>query len=203
MEYAKIVVKYNYEKRGDLVLRSYIRTLKKIQEGRLLDGDNGFIYGIIDEDKKFHELFTNQVINYDDYFLVDAVEIFDIATMPDNRKEFLKKIMENVLFGKNIDPDYDISSVEELAKDRAVEFDAYNNCMSRINPYQRLGEKSYESYNDYNIFLRKIEEINIIKKRDNIEIERDEYEVRSYIPRTTDKEEHGYLVFEKPKVLRK
>ena len=36
MEYVRIVVKDNYEKRGDLVLRSYIRGLKKINANVLL-----------------------------------------------------------------------------------------------------------------------------------------------------------------------
>ena len=81
MEYAKIVVKNNYEKRGDLVLRSYVRALRKIQEGRLLDGDNACIYGVIDDEKKFHELFTNIVIDYDDYVLVYVVEILNLMLM--------------------------------------------------------------------------------------------------------------------------
>ena len=62
MKYAKIVVKNNYEKRGDLVLRSYIRALRKINEERLLDGENALIYGIIDDENKFHELFTDEII---------------------------------------------------------------------------------------------------------------------------------------------
>ena len=57
MNYAKIVVKSNYEKRGDLVLRSYIRAIKKLKVNALLcndltsDIEKAYIYGEIkDED---------------------------------------------------------------------------------------------------------------------------------------------------------
>ena len=30
MKYAKIIIKNNYEKKGDIVLRSYIRALKRV-----------------------------------------------------------------------------------------------------------------------------------------------------------------------------
>ena len=93
MEYAKIIVKNNYEQRGDLVLRSYIRALRKVQEGRLLDGDNAAIYGVIGRDGQFYELFTNKVINYDEYVIVTIDEIFDVASMDESRKRMLNKII--------------------------------------------------------------------------------------------------------------
>ena len=184
MKYAKIVVKNNYEKRGDLVLRSYIRALRKINEERLLDGENALIYGIIDDENKFHELFTDEIIDHDDYILVDIEEIFDAATVPNNRKELLRKLMSMVLFGNKEDLGIEISSIEELAKDRAVEFEAYNNYLSRINPYMRLDENdSQELYNRYNDFSHKLKEAKAIKKV-NVEIQNyDDYEVRSYQPR--------------------
>ena len=184
MKYAKIVVKNNYEKRGDLVLRSYIRALRKINEERLLDGENALIYGIIDDENKFHELFTDEIIDHDDYILVDIEEIFDVATVPNNRKELLRKLMSMVLFGNKEDLGIEISSIEELANDRAVEFEAYNNYLSRINPYMRLDENdSQELYNRYNDFSHKLKEAKVIKKI-NVEIQNyDDYEVRSYQPR--------------------
>ena len=177
MKYAKIIVKNNYEKRGDLVLRSYIRALKKIYETRLIDGENALIYGVIDDNNEFHELFTNEVINYDDYIYVDTVEIFDTLMASDNQKKLLNKIMEKVLFGKDISIDFEISTTEELAKDRTIEFEAYNNYLSRINPYQRLNDNP-NLYNNYNNFLYKIEKLNEMKRMDSrTRQEFDEYEV--------------------------
>ena len=203
MRYAKILVKDNYEQRGDLVLRSYIRALKKIYDVFLLNGDSAFIYGIVDDNNQFHEIFTNKVINYDDYFYADFFDLFGVINMPNNTRELYTKIMDKVLFGKENNFDFEISTIEELAKDRAIEFEAYNKFMSRINPYRRLNDDNQEGYNDYNNFLRKIEEINIMKKMDNKKDSNDEYEVSSYWQRPDREEDYEYLVFEVPKVYKK
>ena len=200
MRYAKIIVKNNYEQRGDLVLRSYVRALKKIREGRLLDGDNAIIYGVINDDGKFYELFTNEVIDYDNYVYVDIEEIFDTYTMPNNRKELLKKLIEKVLFEKENDLNIEISTIEDLANDRAIEFDAYNNFLSRINPYMRLSEMEEKKYNAYNSFIEKIKELKKISKHD-YKVDIDEYDVLNYYQRPEEEKEEEYLVFEVPKTF--
>ena len=203
MEYAKIIVKNNYEQRGDLVLRSYIRALRKTGVGRLLDGENAVIYGVVDNNGRFHEFFTNKVINYDNYVLVSIDELYDVDMIPNNRKELLKKIMEKVLFGENVNLDFEISTIEELAKDRAIEFDAYNSFLSRINPYLRLSESdNQELYNAYDSFAQKIKEIKKIKELNKSVDNYDEYAVSDYIERpNTESYEEEYLVFEVPKKL--
>ncbi len=77
--------------------------------------------------------------------------------------------------------------------------------MSRINPYQRVSDENPKSFNDYNNFLRKVEEINIMKEMDKQVFQKDEYEVSSYQPKPPIEEDYEYLVFEIPKtkVLRK
>jgi len=178
MKYAKIIVKNNYERRGDLVLRSYIRALEKANAVRFLENGNAVIYGVVDNDNNFYELITNEIINIDNYILVSIFEIFDASFMPENTKEIMKRINERILFGKNVDLGFEVSTIEDLAKDRAIEFDAYNRYLSRINPYQRVGADNMDSINDYNNFLRKVEEVNTIRRKDNARtIEFDEYEV--------------------------
>lgn len=178
MKYAKIIVKNNYEKRGDLVLRSYVRALEKVNAIRFLENDNAIIYGVVDEDNNFYELFTNEIINYDNYILVSVEEIFEVGVMPDNIKSLMQKINQRILFGKDVKLDFEVSTIEELAKDRAVELDAYDKFLSRINPYQRLSNGSDCSLNDYNDFMRKIEEVKIIERMDrNLSNDFDEYEV--------------------------
>ena len=203
MEYAKIVVKNNYEQKGDLVLRSYIRALRKIHEGKLLDGENASIYGVVDNNGDFHEFFTNKVINYDNYVLVSIDELDDIDMIPNNRKELLKKIMDKVLFNENIELDFEISTIEELAKDRAIEFDAYNNFLSRINPYLRLSESdNQELYNAYDSFAHKIKETKKIKDLSKQAENYDDYDVYDYVERPiVESYEEEYLVFEVPKKL--
>lgn len=147
MEYAKIEVKSNYDKRGDLVLRSYVRALKKVEESRLLSGNSAFIYGIVDDNNDFHELFTNEIIDFDDYVYVDFDEIFNVQTMPNNRKELMKKIMEKVLFRKEkIFFDFEISTPEEASMDHYVEMDAYEKHLSDIEPYPHLSPLDDQSY---------------------------------------------------------
>ena len=63
MSFARIKIKNNYEKRGDLVLRSYIRALKKAKANLLLDGDDAYVYGVVDKNGTFHELFTKETLN--------------------------------------------------------------------------------------------------------------------------------------------
>ena len=205
MKYAKIIVKSNYEKRGDLVLRSYIRALRKYNLGALLDGENAFIYGIVDDNNKFHELFTNNVIDYDNCIMINIEEYFEIINALSKKAGVYNEIIKNVLFNDKLSSDFEISTMEDLAKDRAIEFEAYNRYMSRINPYQRVSDENPKSFNDYNNFLRKVEEINVMKKMDQQKIEKDEYEVSSYQPKPPIEEDYEYLVFEIPKtkVLRK
>ncbi len=109
--------------------------------------------------------------------MVTIDEIFDVATMEESRKGILNKIVRNVLFGEDIDLGFEVSTIEELARDRAIELDAYEKRLSRINPYQRLNQG--DPTNDYNSFAHKIAEIKAIRRIDrrNNEPEYDEYEV--------------------------
>ena len=178
MEYAKIIVKNNYEKRGDLVLRSYIRAIRKIHEGRLLDGDDACVYGIVNNGI-FHELFTNKVINFDNYIYVTTDEIFDIMMLEEPRRALIEKIIRKVLFNENIDLRFEVSTMEELFIDRVVEMNAYENHLSRIHPYARLN--GGDPNNDYDNFFRKIEEAKMIKILDNQkEDEFSGYEILDY-----------------------
>ena len=203
MKYAKIIVKNNYEKRGDLVLRSYIRAIKKANAGKLLDGENALIYGVIDDNNNFHELFTNRVINYDNYVPVSIEELVEADIISDNKKALLKKIMDKVIFGERVDVGFEISSMEDLAKDRAVEFAAYDKFLTRINPYLRLSEyDNQDLYNAYNNFLYKVREVMLINGINNEIQNYDEYDVDRYQERPNNEtDEKEYLVFEVSKKL--
>ena len=185
MEYSKIIVKNNYEKRGDLVLRSYIRALKRAGKAGelLLNNDEAFIFGVIDLNGNFHEIFTNNIIDYKDYSKLTSDEYNSLCgvfvDLSDEEVELLQAIMKKVLFKEKMDLNFEVSTMEELSQDRAIEASAYDNYLSRINPWQRLNEENAHTHDDYNNFLRKIEEIKIMRKMDNIneKLEYDEYEV--------------------------
>ena len=176
MSYAKITVKSNYEKRGDLVLRSYVRGLQKIEAMSLLDNDKAYIYGVVDQKGVFHELFTKQIIDFDEYVEVPIEECSMLTSLPNDLTSKIYKITQCTLFDCDMEFDFEISTMEELANDRKVEFDAYDMFLSRINPYQRL-ENNPQGYNDYNSFSRKIEEIKKMRELDQRKPSYDEYEV--------------------------
>ena len=156
--YGKIIIKNDYEQEGDLVLRSYIRALKKINALMLLDGDTAIIYGSIDDDNKFHELLTDKVIEYDKVLRITEDDEKRLSELSYFDIEKVKMIIEKVIFNKDIKLDFEISNMEELAMDRFIEFEAYSNGLSAINPYSRL-EEDIVDYNIYNNFSYKCKKL--------------------------------------------
>ena len=186
MEYVRIVVKDNYEKRGDLVLRSYIRGLKKIKAHVLLSNsimpgaEKAYIYGEI-KDGRFHEFFTNRVIDYDEYEKAPKEDIEAITHLPLTDLNAIKEIIERTIFNKIVNIKLEISTIEELAEDRVIESVAYTNYLSGIRPFRRLGEvDNDELYNGYNNFLYKIKILKEMKKHDEVEKGIDEYSIENY-----------------------
>lgn len=156
MVVARIVIKENYENKNDLVLRSYVRALKSIGDNPYVTEDKAYLYGTIDSDNKFHEAFTGQLIPYNDYELLDEQEVKNILdTVGVNVIYAIGQIIKNIIFNEN--SQYDIQEMEELAKDRAIEFDAYIKDLISHNPYS-------EPYNGYNSFSFKVKEIQKVKK---------------------------------------
>ncbi len=191
MIYAKIIVKNEYARRGDLVLRQYIRAVKKINAGELLDGDNALIYGTVDEVGRFHELLTGNIIDYNGYVVVPEEEYNNVCYSVSNKRELLTKVIEKLLFNQDNDLKMEFSTMEELARDRAIEFDAYDKHLSRVNPYQRVSLPE----SDCNNFLNKIKEINKMRIQDSYSIEEDEYEVKEYIRRPNAKVESEFAYY--------
>ena len=167
MEYAKMTIKSDYRQRGDLVLRSYIRAMIKTLTPELLDINNdyeklinykgpylcdidkAYIYGIVDDNGVFYEIFTWQAIPYANYELISMEEFNDIiSNFPFNKIEEIKNVIEEIVFDKNKKVDYSSQFIEELARDRAIEFEAYYNYLTNVNPYE-------EPLNGYNDFMYK------------------------------------------------
>ena len=177
MKYAKIVIKNNYEKRGDLVLRSYLRALKRINANLLLGENEAYVYGTVDENNKFHELLTGEVIEFDYFKTISEGDILRVLNLPIEELYKIKKCINSVLFGNGVDSD---SSIEEKAEDRYVEFDAYDKFLSRINPYERLSSDENQLMNfRYNHFPSKVKETNRIIELDR-ENDFDIYDLEFY-----------------------
>ena len=144
----KIVVKSNYEKKGDLVFRPLVRAYTNNGFDAFIEDDKAIILGIV-SDNKFYELFTWKVIPYSDYELIDYEEFNKILqNLPLERARLLKRMINNYVFDKPDESFYDQDALAEHAMDRAVEFEAYNRDLTDINPYQ-------EPFNGYNDFTYK------------------------------------------------
>ena len=176
MKYVKIIIKNNYEKKGDIVLRSYIRALKRVGKvGELfLNGDQAIIFGVVDQKGKFHEIFTSNIIDYSDYEDLTHSEFNNLCeifvSISDEEVKHLEDVMESVLFGEKIDLGFDVSTRDELSSDIYVEFDAYNDSLSMINPFQRLlPEEDQSYYNAYNSLFYKVKAYNKMKERNEID----------------------------------
>lgn len=186
MDYAKIIVKSNYDKRGDLVLRSYVRALKKVGKvgELLLNNDEALIFGVVDLEGNFHELFTNNVIDYKDHSKLTKNEYESLCQifvdLSDAEVELLQSVMENVLFDEKRDLGFEVSTGEELSVDRFVEFDAYNNYLSRIDPFPKLGHdddlKRAFAFNMLSYKLQAIKEMQRLDAKDSY----DQYDIINY-----------------------
>lgn len=145
MYLGKIVVKNNYEQKGDLVFRPLVRAYKKNGLECFVEEDKAILLGIV-RDGIFYELFTWEPILYSNYELIDFDEFDSILNcLPIEKAGILKKTIVSFVFNKTEEYFFDSNSIEELAMDRAVEFDAYNRDLTDINPYQ----EPFDGYTDF------------------------------------------------------
>ncbi len=154
MEFGKIVIKNDYEKKGDLVLRSYIRALKKIGATTFLDGDNGYVYGII-ADGVFYELLTGKPINYNIFEPVTDMDRERLMKCSEQEAAMTRLVTEKVIFNAIDDIGFEISSMEDLANDRTIEYNANNKGLSAIDPYS-VFEGLLNGYNSFSHKCKKI-----------------------------------------------
>ena len=145
MKFAKIVVKYDYEEKGDLVFRPLKRAYEKMQFSPLIENNNAILLGIV-RDNNFYELFTWKEIPFSKYQEIELEEFYNIIdNFSMDKVSLLKKTINALIFNKNKEIDNSVYAIEELAKDRAIEFDAYDNDLTSINPYN----EPLNGYNDF------------------------------------------------------
>ena len=144
----KIVVKSDYEKKGDLVFRPLVRAYISGGFDSFVDDDKVALLGIV-SDNVFYELFTWKAIPYTGYEIIDYEE-FDkiLQNLPLEKARVLKKMINGFVFNKQEEGYVDGSTIDENARDRAIEFEAYLNDLTDINPYQ-------EPLNGYSDFAYK------------------------------------------------
>lgn len=153
MKYAKIIVKNNYEKEQDLVFRPLVRAYQKVGASTLLEDGNAILLGTIDDNGIFQELFTRKIIDFNGYQEIDQLDVwYKIASLSTEEANIIRSVIDKIIFNENITLDYEISTINDLANDRRVDFDAYNNALSSHNPYS----EPYNGYNDFGFRLTKV-----------------------------------------------
>lgn len=151
MKIVVIPVGYRYSEKGDIVLRSYVRALKKANLKQLLSlgGNIAYVVGEIDENGRFIEYFTKKEIPCHRYELASDNVIKYLIAQTSNERVLCKGLMLKCLFGKSIDLGFEISTLEERDSDIHEEVRGYEEGLSAINPYEG-------NFMDYDNFLLKV-----------------------------------------------
>ena len=156
MVLARIIVKNEYEEKGDLVFRPLIRSFIENGISLIVDNNKAMILGLVQDDV-FYELSTWKPIHYSGYEIISSEEFGKIIdNLSVENLHVLRKIINELVFYKNDDMHINPGMIEELARDRGIEFTAYNESLSIINPYE-------EPYNGYNDFMYKCQVLEDMK----------------------------------------
>lgn len=160
MVFAKVNVRNEYKKRGDLVFRPLSRVYQKLGTVYNTKDDVVPLIGVV-YNNVFYELTTWRIIEDVEY---QVISINEFETILNNlRIDNLVKLREMInytVFNEQSKVDYGISSIEDLAKDRWVDFDGYNNSLTNVNPY-------LEPLNSYCDFIYKCKMLKKMKEKDN------------------------------------
>lgn len=138
MGFARIVVKNNYAKKGDLVFRRLIRAYQKIGAKSLVNGDRAIILGIV-TDGVFHELFTGKPIEYSYYHDISdekAVPVIERLKSDEELWFNIELVIRNLVFKEHVVLPYE-EDINAPFEDRKIEAEAYECGLGPIDPYDR------------------------------------------------------------------
>ncbi len=146
----KVLIKDHHDKKNDLVSRPFVRAFNKIKS----DGVNNFIsndgislYCCL-EFGKLYDIFTQRLIEVDDfdYEIIPSSDLTNaIKGLTQEEIGKIHSLIKKYIFGDDIDINFvEVSTMEELASDRAVMFKEYNNGLSLIDPYEKGRENDYK-----------------------------------------------------------
>ncbi|MBP5684424.1 MAG: hypothetical protein J6X02_04125 [Bacilli bacterium] len=163
MIYYKIYLINNFETDKEISNRPLARGYNKAHAPQLItkypvvEGNTELnveypaIIVFIDNDMLLHEFYTgnflrmynitgkendSSILTFNDlsHFSFDLIPEEELPKYKELRKNLdLRKVIAKVIF--NQDNDFEVSTMEELAEDRAIQHDAYNNNLTTVNPY--------------------------------------------------------------------
>ena len=150
MIYYKIYLCNNYETENEISNRPLERGYIKVGAINLIN-EKPFLLVFVDRDMLVHEFYTgaylrmcnitgsdedDSILTFNDliqfnFESVNDSELQKFVALRNNKN--LKKVIRKVIF--NEDNDIEVSTMEELAQDRAIQSTAYDNNLTSINPY--------------------------------------------------------------------
>ena len=149
MVFAKIDVKNDYKEKGDLVFRPLSRVYQMLKTAYGVKDESVPLVGIVNNNGDFYELTTWRKIDDVDYQIINEEEFDEIlSNLKLENLIVLRHFIKFVIFNEQSKIDYGISSIEDLAEDRKIDFEGYLNSLTNVNPYS-------EPLNGYNDFMYK------------------------------------------------
>lgn len=160
MIFYKIYLINNFETENEISNRPLARGYEKVGAQQELINEHPAIIVFIDSNMLVHEFYTgdflrkynitgdvkdSSILTFNDLsqFNFDLIPEEEIGKYSSLRKNLeLRKVIAKVIF--NQDNDFEVSTMEDLAEDRAIQFDAYNKGLTTINPYSEdyMGNQS-------------------------------------------------------------
>lgn len=145
MAYAKVNIKGNYKEQGDLVFRPLLRAYQKLGIIDMQKDESIPLIGIAYNDE-FYEFTTWKKMDNVDFQIISREEFISLLKMIKIENISLLRMMINqIVFYEGTGMEQEISSMEDLALDRRIDFEGYNNNLTNINPYQ----EPLNGYNDF------------------------------------------------------
>lgn len=153
MLFYKIFLDFPYDTENQIGNRPLLRGYLKSGAEVLIEDGKPYILTYVDDGLFIREFFTTEFLRKGNFcnplyqmpedFIkfnelsrfrivpVDKEELFNLLSLRKNKELLL--VIQKALF--NIENDFEISTMEELAADRAIQFDAYQQGLTTIDPY--------------------------------------------------------------------
>lgn len=169
----KVLIKSHYDNKGDLVSKPFVRAFNKINSQgikKFITEEGVILYCTLENDK-LYDVFTQKLIEVDNfnYEVIPSSILVDVVkSLSKEEIHMVDALIKKFILGESIDIDFvEVSTMEELSKDRAELFADYELGLTTINPYERYHENDYNKSLNERLVLEKTNDMsrNLGKRR--------------------------------------
>ena len=148
MKFVKITYKNDYDTTDRKGKRPLLRAYEKAGVKSFIEGGNPIVLAVLNKNC-LYEMLTNKplLVKNFEYEEINYEYVRTIIHNAIDNKELRKvyDIISVMFFNEDIDLGFEISDMDEMSRDRNIQFSAYNDDLTDINPY------SHDNLNDYTI----------------------------------------------------